>query len=475
MRICMILEGCYPYVRGGVSSWMQGYIESMPQHEFVLWTIGEKAELRGKFRYQLPPNVSEVHEVFLDDALRIRPTRRRRTKFTKEETAELAKLISCSDPKWEVLFDIYNVQKRDVLSFLMGEEFLEIILSLCTKQYPYIAFAELFHTIRSMLLPMLYLMGQKVPEADLYHAACTGYGGLLGALGSWRMKKPFVLTEHGIYTREREEEILRAKWVPSYFKQQWTDLFYMLSRCAYQRAASVTSLFPRASIIQQEIGCPPEKCTVIENGIRCERFLPVPPKEDDGMIDIGAVVRLAPIKDIITLIYAFFELRARVPNVRLHILGDSDDAEYKQECFRLVDQLKAKDILFVGNTDVSAYLKKLDFTVLSSISEGQPLAVLESLAARRPCVTTDVGCCRELLDGQSGDELGRAGICVPPMHPELLAKGMETLCVHPALRRQMGEVGQKRVLESYTNEKMIQKYLKNYKEVMDAWQESDLN
>lgn len=50
----MILEGCYPYVRGGVSSWMHEYIQGMPEHEFVLWVIGAKAEDRGKFKYELP-------------------------------------------------------------------------------------------------------------------------------------------------------------------------------------------------------------------------------------------------------------------------------------------------------------------------------------------------------------------------------------------------------------------------------------
>ena len=48
-------------------------------------------------------------------------------------------------------------------------------------------------------------------------------------------------------------------------------------------------------------------------------------------------------------------------------------------------------------------MEKLDFTILTSISEGQPLSVLESMAARRPCVCTDVGCCRELLEGKQGD------------------------------------------------------------------------
>ena len=51
MRICVLLEGCYPYVTGGVSSWMQQYITAMPQHEFVVLAIGADSSMRGKFRY----------------------------------------------------------------------------------------------------------------------------------------------------------------------------------------------------------------------------------------------------------------------------------------------------------------------------------------------------------------------------------------------------------------------------------------
>ncbi len=112
------------------------------------------------------------------------------------------------------------------------------------------------------------------------------------------------------------------------------------------------------------------------------------------MGNIGAVVRLAPIKDIKTMIYAFYELSSRMENVRLHILGGVDDEEYADECYALVKQLDIRNLVFTGEVDIVQYMRKLDFTILTSISEGQPLSVLESFAARRPCVTTDVGCCR---------------------------------------------------------------------------------
>ncbi|MFR4625800.1 MAG: glycosyltransferase [Dorea formicigenerans] len=90
-------------------------------------------------------------------------------------------------------------------------------------------------------------------------------------------------------------------------------------------------------------------------------------------------------------------------------MGGVDDEEYAQECYTLVKQLKLENVIFTGRVDIVKYMEKLDFTILTSISEGQPLSVLESLAARRPCVTTDVGCCRELLEGKEGDFLDRQG------------------------------------------------------------------
>ena len=77
MRICVILEGCYPYVTGGVSSWMHQYIQAMPQHEFVVWAINADPSQNGKFRYTLPENVVEVREVSLSGQAPAQGGRRR--------------------------------------------------------------------------------------------------------------------------------------------------------------------------------------------------------------------------------------------------------------------------------------------------------------------------------------------------------------------------------------------------------------
>lgn len=476
MRICLILEGCYPFINGGVSTWMHQYITEMPEHEFVLWVIGAKAEDRDRFVYTLPPNVVQVQQVFLDDALRVRDSGLFSHSFTPEENETLRQLIASERPNWELLFEMYQVRKINPMAYLKSEHFLTLLTEICQSKYPYMNFSDVFHSVRSRLLPVLYLMGTKIPEADCYHAICTGYGGLLASMGAYIHKKPLLLTEHGIYTREREEEIIRAKWVANAFKPQWIAFFYMLSDLVYSRAFRVTALFTRAMHTQIEMGCDAGKCRVIENGISYERLAPIPLKEPDGMVDIGAVVRMAPIKDIKTMIYAFFELSCRKDNVRLHIMGGVDDQEYADECYALVRQLGLEEkIIFPGRVNIIEYFEKLDFTLLTSISEGQPLSILESFAARRPCVSTDVGCCRELIDGKPGDTLGKAGFYVPPMQREKLADAMEKLVESRELRLQMGEVGQKRTYETFRYHIMLTNYRNLYREVEELWPGSDLN
>ena len=119
MRVCLVLEGCYPYVHGGVSTWMHSYITAMKEHEFVLWVIGAKAKDRGKFVYDLPSNVVEVHEVFLDDALRL-SGEHAKVIFTDEEVKALRELVNLSDPDWDVLFNLFHNKGVHPLSFLQS-------------------------------------------------------------------------------------------------------------------------------------------------------------------------------------------------------------------------------------------------------------------------------------------------------------------------------------------------------------------
>lgn len=463
----MILEGSYPYVFGGVSSWAHNYIKAMPDTEFVLWCIGAREADRGKFKYELPENVVEVREVFLDSALKQHLRRNpRNIRLSEDENEALEQLFAANNPDWDVLFDLFQRGKTDPVSLLMSGRFLDELIEVCRREYPYVAFTDFFYNVRSMMLPAMYLMTQAVPEADIYHTASTGYAGLLGALAAHVTGKPFIVTEHGIYSREREEELIRADWVLPAFRAHWIRFFYSLSAIAYEKATKVTALFSGANAIQADLGCPVEKLSVIANGIHYENFCDIGPKEESGTVDIGAVVRIAKIKDVKTLIYAFAEVKEAVKNARLWILGDVDDGEYNKECHTLIDQLGLPDITFTGPVAVTEYFPKFDFTVLSSISEGQPLSVLESFAAGRAAVTTDVGCCRELIEGLD-DGLGPAGLVVPPMHPRLLADALIRLCEEPWTRKAMGENGRRRAEKYYTIERSMEAYRALYNEVLE--------
>ena len=465
MRICLIMEGSYPYVRGGVSSWTHDMISAMKEHEFILWVIGASQESRGKFRYPLPANVVEVKEVFLDEASNLKTWRNRTFQLMPAEWEQVRKLIMTKNPEWPVLFESLRRDGRNPADLLASSRFLDLLKELCLDHYAFSPFSSLFYTMFSMFLPLLYLIGTSIPKADVYHSTAAGYAGVLGAMGAWRYRKPFLLTEHGIYTREREEEILRSKWVDPDFRDLWISYFHMLTHCAYDSASRVTSLFAQASATQVDLGCPEQKCMVIRNGVRTQAFEKIPLKEPNEFIDIGAIVRVVPIKDIKTMIYAFAGLKQQIPHTRLHILGDLSDTEYYGECRALVRQLNVDNVLFVGETNVAEYLKKLDFTVLSSISEGQPLAVIESMAAKRPCIVTNVGSCRELVEGGAGDTLGASGLCVPPMHRNALTTAMSHLATSADARLAMGFTGHQRVMRYYRHQDMITNYNKLYQEV----------
>jgi glycosyltransferase involved in cell wall biosynthesis len=113
--------------------------------------------------------------------------------------------------------------------------------------------------------------------------------------------------------------------------------------------------------------------------------------------------------------------------------------------------------------------------VLSSISEGQPYAVIESMAAGRPVVTTNVGSCRELIEGGSGDYFGPAGICVPPMHQTELMQALLELCQNVEKRNAMAEAGMKRTSTYFDLSNVLSRYIEIYQKARDQWQASGLN
>lgn len=466
MRICILVEGSYPYVVGGVSAWLQMLISGMPEHEFVIYSIGAQEKARGQFRYELPPNVVSVQELFLDSILHLKSPQAGRYKLQDEEKRNLEALICGEAIDIVKLIETFRAAKseKNPMEIFMNFEFFDVLSEAYRKKFDYLPFTDYFWTLRSMLLPLFYLVCQRLPEADLYHSVATGYCGAVGAVAAVQYGKPFLVTEHGIYSREREEEIIKCDWAKGEFKSLWIQYFYNLAKMTYDHATRVVTLFSKNAEIETALGCDSAKIRIVPNGIRTERFVHLsPPTRGKNSITVAAVVRIAPVKDIVTMLRSFYLVKQALPRTRFLILGPCDeDAQYYESCRKLVDTLGIEDLEFTGSVDVQAYLPQTDVLVLSSISEGQPLAVIEGMAAARPFVCTDVGCCRELLYGEAEDTLGEAGVVVPVMDFEGMAEAIVRLAEDEALRIRMGEIGRQRVLRYYTFEGFIAAYREIY-------------
>lgn len=469
MKVCIVVEGCYPYVTGGVSSWVHGLIQSFPKLEFIILAIISNRSLSGKFTYQLPENVMEVHELYLEDADWNRKGRGR-CKLSRTEYQAFRSLVSNRHVEWETVIRMFQEKPISLDKFLMGEDFLKIVREYYDLHYSQLVFSDFLWTVRSVYLPLLFALKMKLPKADLYHCVATGYAGVLGSMAKVLYNSRLLISEHGIYTREREEELLRADWVQGVYKNIWIDQFKKMSKLAYDKADLVTSLYEYARELQIDLGCPVEKTMVTPNGVSIERLKDIPGKmkEDEDRINIGAVLRVTPIKDVKTMIQAFSFAKEREPRLKLWIMGPMDEDEgYARECREQVEALEIEDVVFTGRIDIRDYLGRMDMTILTSLSEGQPLTILEGYAAHKPAIATDVGNCRGLIYGEN-DDFGEAGIVVHIMNVEEIAQAMVDLARNKPMRLQMGENGYRRVVSGYQIEHMREKYRKIYKDFSDS-------
>ncbi len=461
MRVCIVAEGCYPYVVGGVSGWIHSMIRSFPNLEFVILSILSNRTLRGKFAYQLPDNVTEVHEVYLDDCdWKTGGRRKARQRLTAKEYEAVRAMVFNENVNWDILFEMFHKKGLSIDALLMGEDFLKVTTEYCRQSYPEIAFSDFLWTMRSIYLPLFFVLKMDVPKADIYHCSATGYAGVLGSMGKYFHKAALLISEHGIYTREREEELVKAKWVQGIYRNIWIDQFKKMSQLAYSRADVVTSLYERARLLQIELSCPEEKTKITPNGIDIRRLADLPGKreEDKGVVNVGAILRIAPVKDVKTMIQAFAFAHKQMPNLHLWLMGPTDEEpEYAQECYEQVDMLGLEDITFTGRIDVRDYLGRMDMTILTSISEGQPLTILESFAAHKPVIATDVGNCRELIYGND-DGIGPAGILTHIMSLQEITSAILNLARDSQLREKMGENGYKRVTSQFKIENMKKTY-----------------
>lgn len=446
--ICLILEGTYPYVTGGVSGWAHGLIKEQSHLSFHLCAIVPRdAEL--ELKYDLPSNVIGLTTIRLNDlpagadinklmAKRIHKTLREPlATLTSERAMELRELKQIMD----TLSDVSAPLGTEVL--LDREEAWEQLMELYEAGFPDQSFLDYFWSYRAIAGGVYSVLLAPLPQADVYHALSTGYAGLMGARAKVETGKPVMVTEHGIYTNERRIEVTSADWLEATaskaltidkprrdLRDMWIDSINNFSRLCYEACDHIITLFQGNQKPQLEDGADPAKMMVIPNGVDIKRFSSLQHRRQ-GTPTIGLIGRVVPIKDVKTFIRAVGLLKQTTPEIKAYIVGPTDeDPVYYQECLNLV-QLQGLDhnVVFTGQARVEEYIPMLDLLVMTSISEAQPLVLLEAGAAGVPIVTTDVGACRELIEGTPEEEpaLGAGGIVTPLASPASTADAIYTL------------------------------------------------
>ena len=480
--VCLVLEGTYPYVSGGVSTWVHQIINMYPDWTFALFYLGAQKDPANVAKYTLPKNVVTLEEVYLFDGApdggilggigsRWQPFYSNLRKLgLRVPTGDVLDLEIVRS----LLQHIADHPRVSFETFWSHEETWLVIQEIYHRYARDESFLDFFWTVRYLIQPLWKLARamNRLPAAKVYHSACTGYAGMAAAMASAATQRPMLLTEHGIYLRERIADICRSPWIPDQrvrrpgldeplglLRRLWIGFFDVVGRMAYHQASEIVSLFEKNAHAQQHFGADAAKITIIPNGIRTEDFAVVKQQRDQrrqrspGSQVIGFLGRVVSIKDVKTLLRTARKVCDVLPQSTVLIAGPGDEEpEYFEECLALTRQLGLSGcVTFLGPTQRNEFLPAIDVMILSSISEGLPFVIIESLAAGVPVVSTDVGSCSELLNGRYGETPahGPAGLIAEIGNSDELAAHLIRVLTDAALLEAMTEAGLKRVQQLY--------------------------
>jgi polysaccharide biosynthesis protein PelF len=507
--VMLLLEGTFPFVAGGVSSWVNQIIRGFPELTFGAVFIGSRKEDYSVMKFQLPDNfihlechymhefrppplVSAVqgsaqgfdvnrkfHEALVDgrnSSSDVGQGGCTANNKTSTAGALLKQILPMLGEKGALSED----------SFLYSEKSWQYITEQYREKCTDPSFVDYFWTVRIMHSPIWLLMNvtQSLIPANCYHTISTGYAGFLGALLKQQTGKPLILSEHGIYTKERKIDLFQSNWIrdnrgvfdkdPSqlgYFRDMWVRFFEAMGRMCYDASDKIVALYETNRLRQITDGAPPEKTTNIANGINLPRLAALRDKREYGPngeppLTLCLIGRVVPIKDIKTFIRAMKTVVKQIPTAEGWIAGPEDeDKAYAQECRAITASLGLENnVKFLGFQKIDELLPKVGLGILSSISEALPLVLLEGFAAGVPAVATDVGSCKQLIYGLGPDDqaLGAAGAVVGIADPEALANAAIELLQNPEKWRAAQTAGIRRVESYYTQDMMFGRYRELY-------------
>jgi glycosyltransferase involved in cell wall biosynthesis len=265
-------------------------------------------------------------------------------------------------------------------------------------------------------------------------------------------RPPLLFTEHG-------------RWFPDYPRRKRMLVNRLLLR-RRDRAVGVGESVRRALIDNE--GLPSDRVDVIYNGIDLGAFSARPAERGAVRREIGLgaddfvilqVARLDPLKDHATAVRMMGHVARRLPGARLVLVGEGPE---EGKIRRMVRErsLDAHVLLLGLRTDVPRLLSAADVVLLTSVSEGIPLTLIEGMAAALPAVSTNVGGVREVVEDRE------TGLLAPSGDDAALAAAIVSLAEHPEFRARMGRRGRERAGALFSDRQMHAAYRRLYEEML---------
>jgi glycosyltransferase involved in cell wall biosynthesis len=463
-------------VRGGVSTWCRDLIAGLPEIEFVVYSI--VANPTGHLEYELPANVTQLltvplwgHENLAEyNAAALDRTRRARSVGSLKKTfiplldvllTQVVRGIQYADPQQlaYAFGELYlYFREHDYDWTMRRSETWDAAMSFFgseTWHSRFMTSLEAIELVRS-LYRYLIPLAIEVPPADVYHSSVAGLCAIPGISIRYVNHAPFLLTEHGVYLRERILALARAGF-PFSDRVVKKNLFSAIARATYSSCDLIAPVCEYNVTWERYYGVPEDRVRVIYNGVDESRFV------DRGLAPdvptVAAVLRIDPLKDVPTMIASAKVVRERIPGVQYKIWGPAPDPEYLAVCERLIDDLGLRDTVhLMGPTsDPATAYSEAHVCALSSISEGFPYSVIEAMMCAKPVVATDVGGVREAVN--------RYGAVVPPKRPDRLGEEIAMLLAHPESTRELGREARLFALAHFTQERFLASYAALYRDL----------
>jgi glycosyltransferase involved in cell wall biosynthesis len=277
---------------------------------------------------------------------------------------------------------------------------------------------------------------EPVPAADIAHVTAAGWAGIPATVQKALYGTPVVLTEHGVYLRESYLAAVRS---PSSPGERFisTRLARGLARSAYATADVISPVTEANASWEVGLGVDPSKIHVIRNGVD----QPPNPTVAPANATVVAVGRVDPLKDVHTMLRVAAEVTSRMPEATFRYYGPVTNGQeaYGRSCHELHARLGLGErFRFMGPTnDPNGVIRDSDLVLMTSISEGLPMALLEAMSQARPVVSTGVGGVPEVVRG--------CGMVAAPGDAHALALSTLTLLRNPQLAGELGRRGHARV------------------------------